>query len=70
MKVCSVCNEINNEVEGKYCVFCGSKLIEKEEKSKKVSRKESIRLEENNDSEKSVRILKRVLIAIIVILLG
>lgn len=52
MKICSVCNKENNNVEGNFCIFCGGKLIEKKDNIETDIKKEDKRISKKNENEK------------------
>ena len=73
MKVCSVCNKENNNVEGNFCIFCGGKLIEKPDNNKNEIKKEEKRVSKNNEKQKNNNINsdinKKFKIALIVLII-
>ena len=72
MKVCSVCNKENNNVEGNFCVFCGGKLIEESDNNKKEIKKEEKRVSKNTEKQKNNTnsdVNKKFKIAIIVLVI-
>ena len=72
MKVCSVCNKENNNVEGNFCVFCGGKLIEKSDNNKKEIKEEEKRVSKNTEKQKNSAnsdINKKLKIALIVLVI-
>ncbi len=77
MKICSVCNKENNNVEGNFCVFCGEKLIEKTDNDKKEIKKEEKGISENIEKKKNKnntnidinKKLKIILIILVIVLI-
>lgn len=73
MKVCSVCNKENNNVEGSFCIFCGGKLIEKPDNNKNEIKKEKKRVIKNNEKQKNninSDMNKKLKIALIVLIIA
>lgn len=74
MKICSECDKINENVEGDYCVFCGGKLVEKNEKTTKEEKiyEEELKQEpiQKVDTNKKIKVRVIILISIIFIVCG
>lgn len=79
MKICSVCNKENNNLEGNFCVICGGKLIETKDnieteikkEDKNISRKNKSQKDNNNiDINKKLKITLIVLVILLIIVSG
>ena len=73
MKICSECDKINENVEGDYCVFCGGKLVKKNEKATKEEIDEEELKQEpihKVDTNKKIKVIVISLISIIFIVCG
>ena len=77
MKICSICNKENHNVEGDFCVFCGGKLTNKpniiEPKNKKIDKRSNKNLNQksnNNHGNDNFFFITTIILIIILILLG
>lgn len=62
MRICSSCNRENDGVKGKYCIYCGAKLVKK----KHYNKNEYIGV--NNKDKKSKRRMKRAIIILSIVI--
>lgn len=62
MKICPSCSRENDGVKGKYCIYCGAKLVKK----KHYNKNEYIGV--NNKDKKSKRRMKRAIIILSIVI--